>query len=185
MKTKILNLDKLNSKDPKVKYGFAKELLRIGADSPELLYDYFNYWTKMMTSDFNILKWTAIDIIGYLSYVDKDNKTDKVIKNLIDLLHSGHLITCNHAIFALGFIAKNKPDYKTSTIKELIAILNDTFDTDECRNIATGKVIDTLKNFLNDIYNNKEVLDFIRQAQYCTQNATKKKADALMKKIKE
>jgi uncharacterized protein YdbL (DUF1318 family) len=184
MKINALDLDKLNSKDPKVKYGFAKELLKIGADTPELLYDYFDYWTNMMTSDKNILKWTAIDILGYLSVIDKDNKTDKVINNLIDILHCGNLITCNHAVFSLGLIAKNKPNHRIRIITELIAISNDTFYTDECKNIATGKVIETIKDFLDNISNDKKVLDFIKQAQHYQRNATKKKADSLMTKIK-
>lgn len=39
---KTLNLDKLNSKNPKIKYGFVKELLKTGATKPELLYNDFD-----------------------------------------------------------------------------------------------------------------------------------------------
>ena len=61
------DLDKLNSQNSKIKYGFAKELLKIGSEKPEQLYEHFDYWAELMTSDNNILKWTAIDIMGYLS----------------------------------------------------------------------------------------------------------------------
>jgi len=183
MKTKTLDLDKLSSNDPKVKYGFAKELLKIGADTPVLLYDHLDYWTKMLMSDNNILKWTAIDIIGYLSTVDKENKIDKLINDLLFYLHGGHLITCNHAIFALGLIAQNKPDHRSGLIQELLAISKDTFDTEECKNIATGKVLATLNNFMDDIKKNKEAIDFINQAKKCNRNATVKKADLLLKKL--
>jgi hypothetical protein len=183
MKTMTLDLDKLNSKDPKVKYGFAKQLLKLGKDTPSLLYDYFDYWVEMMKSDNNILKWTAIDLIGYLSAVDRENKAEQKIKSLLGMLHGGHLITSNHAIFALGLIAKNKPEHRTKIIKELVAVSQDKFDTDECKNIAIGKVVVALNEFLEDINDNKEVLTFIKQAQHSTRNATKKKADALMKKL--
>jgi hypothetical protein len=183
MKTKTLNLEKLKSEDPKVKYGFTKELLKLGKDKPDLLYDYFGSWVEMMRSDNNIFKWTAIDLIGYLSAVDKENKTVRIIENLLDLLHSGNLITSNHAIFALGLIAKNKPEHRTRIIKELVTVSKDKFETEECKNIAIGKVVVTLNDFVDDISGNKKVMAFIKQAQQSTRNATKKKADNLMKKL--
>jgi len=93
-----MDFDKLDSRDPKVKYGFTKALLKTGAETPGLLYDHFDQWTRMLNSDNNIFRWTAIDIIGYLSSVDKEDKTDKLINNLLAFLHCGNLITCNHAI---------------------------------------------------------------------------------------
>jgi len=178
-----LNLEKINSKDPKIKYAFARELLQYGKETPELLYNHLTYWTKMIDNDNNILKWTAIDIIGYLSQVDRDNKIERSISHLIDLLHGGHLITSNHCIQALGLIAINKPAHRIKIIKDLIAISKDQFDTEECKNIAIGKVIETLGNFLKEIQNDKIVLNFIEQALNSTRNATRRKAEMLKKKI--
>ena len=183
MKSKTISLDKLSSRDPRIKYGFAKELLKIGAHNPELLYNNLDYWIKMTGSDNNILKWTAIDIIGYLSAADKDNKTDKLVNNLLLFLHEGHLITCNHAIFALSLFAKNKPELRHSIINELISISKDQFDTEECKNIAIGKVLEALKNFLDDTRNHKEAVAFVEQAKNNTRNATRKKAETLFKRI--
>jgi hypothetical protein len=183
MRQKLINLDRLSSKDPRIKYGFAKELLEIGANNPELLYNHLDYWIKMTGSDNNILKWTAIDIIGYLSAADKDNKIDKLVSALYLFLHGGHLITCNHAIFALGLIAKNKPKLRNSIINELLLISKDTFETGECKNIATGKVLETLTSFLDDIRFNKDVIAFIEHARTNDRNATRKKAETLFKRI--
>jgi len=185
MKIDTFDLDKLNSNDPKIKYGFTKELLRMGATTPEPLYEHFDHWTKMFSSNNNILKWTAIDIIGYISAIDKNNKTDKTINSLFKFLHGGQLITCNHAIFALGLIAKNKPAIQEKIIKELLDVSEDRFETEECKDIAIGKVIETLKNFSTEIKENKKVMKFISQAQRYKRNATKKKADALLKTIQK
>jgi hypothetical protein len=183
MKPKTLDLDKLRSKDPRIKYGFAKELLKIGSNNPELLYSHLDYWIKIMGSDNNILKWTAIDIIGYISAIDQENKTDKLINNLFLFLHGGRLITCNHAIFSLGLIAKNKPVHRTAIINELIAVSKDTFETEECKNIAIGKVLLALTDFLNDIKNSMEAMEFIMLAKKSTRKATSKKAEVLLKKL--
>lgn len=103
------DLEKLNSQDPKIKYGYAKELVKIGAENPELLYEHFDYWVELLSSDNNILKWTAIDIIGYLSVADKDNRIEELMPDLFNLLHGDVLITCNHATFALGLIYQTNP----------------------------------------------------------------------------
>jgi hypothetical protein len=183
MKPKSLDFNKLDSKDPKVKYGFTKELLKIGESDPGLLYDYFEFWTDLITSDKNIIKWTAIDILGYISSVDKDNLIPGQIGSLYKILHSGNLITCNHAIFALGLIAKNNPNQRAKIIKELVKISTDTFETEECKAIATGKVIEAIKDFPEEISANQDILRFIKNAQLSQRNATKKKADSLITKL--
>ena len=167
--TSTFDFNKLKSSDPKIKYGCAKELLKIGAESPQQLY--------------NILNWTGIDLMGYLSSVDQENKIDGCIQSLIKLLHGGHLITCNHSTFALGLIAQNKPQFKKKIFKELLLVDQDIFDTNECKNIAIGKVLEVFKSFISDIMNNKEARDFINRATKNSRNATKKKAILLLNKI--
>jgi len=183
MKTKSLDLDKLNSKDPGVKYGFAKELIKMGKTDPTLLYDHFDSWSDLLKSEKNILRWTAIDILGYISTVDNNRHIPGQIDNLFGILHSGNLITSNHAIFALGLIARNIPDQKARIIKELTTIQRDKFETEECKAIATGKVIETLRDFPEEILDNKEILDFIKNAQFSQRNATRNKANSLMKRL--
>jgi hypothetical protein len=183
--TQILKLEKLESKDPKVKYGFAKELIIIAESNPSLLYKFFDTWINLINSDNNIIKWTATDILGYISSVDKDKRISTQIDNLFRILHSGKLITCNHAIFALGLIAKNDPNQRSRILKELITISNDHFETEECKAIATGKVIETMKPFLSEITGDNNIFKFVKIAQSSQRNATKKKAYQLMKKLKK
>ena len=131
----------------------------------------------------NILKWTAIDLIGYLSAIDTENKINDLFPVLRTLLHGGQLITCNHAIFTFGLIGKNKPEYTRQVIDELLAIQNDTFDTDECKAIATGKVLDVFKSYGPNLRDTPEVLAFVREATSSRRDSTKKKAESLLKKI--
>lgn len=183
--TTTFQFSKLQSPDPKVKYRFAKELLRTGAENPELLYSHLDLLITLLHEKNNILKWIGIDLIGYSSAVDKENKTDGQIKQLVKLLHGGHLITCNHAIFALGLIAQNKQQHKKKIIKELLLVDKDNFDTDECKNIATGKVLEAFKQFIPDIMDDKEAIGFINRATENSRNATKKKAIQLTNKIQK
>lgn len=180
-----LDLNKLESEDSKIKYGFAKELLKIGEENPILLYDDFDRWKNMMRGDNLILKWIAIDLIGYVSAVDQLNKLDQVFEELIHYVRSGQLIVCSHAIFSLGLIAGNKPEKRSEIINELLAVSNNAFDSDDCKDIAIGKVLITLKNFIEEYGEDKNILRFIKEAQSCNRLATRKKADLLMNRIEK
>ncbi len=174
---------KLKSTDPKIKFGFAKELLKIGAESPQQLYTHFDFLLTLLDEQNNILKWTGIDLMGYLSSVDQENKIDNCIQRLVKLLHSGQLITCNHTTFALGLIAQNKPQFKKKIFKELLLVDQDVFDINECKNIAIGKVLEVFKTLIDDIMQYKEAIDFINRTTENSRNATKKKAIQLLNKI--
>lgn len=183
MKLTLEDLKKLDAKDPKVKYGFAKELIQIGISSPELLYPFIDNWIDMLHNHNSILRWTAVDILGYLSAVDTESKIDPIISLLFQMLHGGNLINCNHASFALGLIAKYKPQFKNEILNELANISNDVFDTEECKNIAVGKVILIYNDFIEDIIDNPIIIDFIQSSLDNSRNATKTKSIALFKKI--
>lgn len=180
-----LDFSLLESKNPKIKYGFAKELLQIAKRDPSVLIPYLDVIIQHLKNKNNIIKWTAIDLIGYLSAEVIADKSRDLIPDLVTLLHGGHLITTNHCIFALDLLADNKPDCKPYILQELLKITNDTFDTEECKNIAVGKVLDVLKPDIKDYEHNKEVLSFIKKASANTRNATRKKALLLLNKILE
>lgn len=69
--TSTFDFKKLTSSDPKTKYGFAKELLKIGVENPLQLYKHLDILITLLDEKNNILKWTGIDLMGYLSSVDQ------------------------------------------------------------------------------------------------------------------
>lgn len=181
-----MNLEKLNSEDTKVKYAFAKELSQMSEESPEKLYANFDDFVKLLDDDNSIIKWTAIDIIGHFSAIDPDNKIDAAIMNkLYELLSDSKVITCNHAIYALGLIAQNKPEHKEEIITKFLSVPDNDFETDECEAIATGKVLEALQPFIAEIKDNKRVIDFVKNATNSTRNSTVKKANEFLKNLNQ
>ena len=180
---KNYNLNDLFSDVPKVKYGCAKKLRSLAVENPKELYPSFDFFVELLDSDNKIIKWTALDIIGFLSFVDSAKKIDSILDEIIGFLSAGNLITANHATESLINICIAKPHFSEKIIDNLIKIDRYTFDTDECRNIAIGKVILGLDLLLDKIKNNPDVLDFVQRGTYNSRNATKKKAEKLLKKI--
>ncbi|MBL0019439.1 MAG: hypothetical protein IPP17_24160 [Bacteroidetes bacterium] len=177
------DLGKLDASSPKVKYGFAKQLLQIALRSPEFLYPHFSRWHQMLEGENQILQWTAIDLMGRLARVDRFGKVESELPRLLSFLHSGHLITTAHAIEALGQIAKEKPALKSLILSELLAVPEDDFDSTECREIAIGKVVEMLGSFPNEVKDLPEAMVLVQRACQSTRNATAKKGGKLRNQI--
>ncbi len=172
----------LSSSDPAVKYGAAKELLTTARSNPSALLPHTHLFVGLLESDNSILKWTAIDVVGCLAGAGASPKVGAITERLCGLLNSGKLITANHAISALAAIARTRPRYRARITDELLKVRSYVYETDECRNIAIGKVILGLESYCDQLRDRRPVLDFVGQQAQNPRNATRKKAIAFVKK---
>ncbi len=179
-----INLNDFSSTNTRVRYACAKQAIAISKDNPSDLYPDFDFFVKLLDSPNNIFKWTAIQVIGNLSKVDKKKKVDKLLPRLIDFLNCGKMITANNTILSLSEIASHKPEYQNRIISELLKVENYNYETAECKNIALGKVILAFGKFKDQIKDKKEVLDFLERQTENTRNATRGKANELLDKLR-
>jgi hypothetical protein len=178
-----LHLADLSSDNPKVKYGRAKSLVAIAQKRPDLLYPHLPFFVKLLKSENNILKWTAIDIIGSLSSVDKQKQIDRLLNQFYALLESGKLITANHGIGALAEVALAKPAHRTKIIPRLLNVEHLTYETEECRNIALGKVVQALGSICRDVSPDDQVVQFVRRQTTNSRPATRKKPQKFLRAL--
>jgi hypothetical protein len=185
MKNKIKKVDlaDISSNDPKVKYCCAKNLIAVAKENPARLYPHIDTFVKLLDGENNVLKWTAIIVIGNLARVDKEKKVDGLISRLVGFLNAGKLITANNATVALAGIAVAKPKYQKQITEELLKVEHYDYDTDECRNIAIGKAIEAIGSYSNQLKDKKAVFEFAQRQTKNTRNATKKKAEQFLKKL--
>ena len=177
---KEIDFNKLFDKNPKVKYGMAKQFKIMAQENPSLLYPLLDKFIPLIDNENNVIKWTAINIIGLLAKVDKENKIDPLLGKLYKQLNCGKMITVNHVIECLMYISMAKPEYKNKTTKELLKIKNYVYDTDECKNIIYGKMIEAFDKYIESV--NKDVKIFVEEQTKNTRNSVKKKAEKLLKK---
>jgi hypothetical protein len=177
----ISDFDQLKSKDPRIKFGFAKALLETAKKEPEVLFPYIDLFKELLAEKNQILKWTGIDILGLMAASKPSFNANGLTDDLVKLLSSGKLSTVNHAIFALTQIANAKPELKPQILSELLKVEHHEFETNECRNIAIGKVVEALKEL--KIQPDKVVRRFLEKSTMNTRNATKKKAVQLLKQL--
>ena len=172
----------LSARDPKVKYGAARQILALSADDPVRLYPHLDLFIDLLDSQNQILRWTAIDIIGNLAQVDADNRIDALIPRLTRMLSLGSLITTNHAISALAEIALAKPQHQSRITRALLNVEDYKFESGECLNIACGKVLLGIIKYLPQLRDRRAVVAFAQRQTTSTRNATRKKAEQFLKK---
>lgn len=182
---KKYDLQNLFSDNPKVKYACSKELIALSKEKPGALYGDFDFFEKLLSTNNQIIKWSAIDIIGNLSKADKEHKVEDALPTLISFLNRGKVITAGHATMALAEIAKNKPKYQERIINEFLKVEHYNFNTKECQNIAVGRAILALKIFPVEVLIKKPVKDFLRRHVLNTRPATAKKAKGLLQVIEK
>jgi len=178
-----INIHDFSSTNPRIKFACAKQSIMVSQYKPEKLYPDIDFFIELLDSPNNIIKWTAIRVIGNLSKVDREDKISYILPRLLDFLKCGKLITVNNTILALTEIASNKPEYLDGIMEELLKVEDYSLETPECTHIALGKILiafDRLKDLIKD--KNKIVL-FIERQKDNPRNATRKKALALSKKI--
>ncbi len=172
----------LSSSQPQARYGCAKAARLIASERPASLVSHADAFFRLLDSDNNILKWTAIDVLGCLAAQERSGDVTRLTQRLCRFLSCGNLITANHAIGALARIAVARNALRDEIAGELLKVEGYSFDTEECRNIALGKVVAALDMFVDDLSDKREAFAFVERQTSNTRNSTRKKADALLRK---
>jgi hypothetical protein len=173
------------SSNKRVKNAAAKALRIISETEPAKLYSKFDFFFKLMNGEDTILKWIAIDIIGNLSSVDRQNKINKkVLRKFFALRDDEVMITAAHSIDNLWKIALRKPRYANDITSKLLK--EDAVERSaDCRNILAGKTIATLSEYFAIIPDQAPVLAYAKGHLNNSRNGTRKKAEEFLKRFQK
>jgi len=173
-----MDLSKLSSKDPKVKYACSKEIIKLAQEDPKALVKDYKFFLELLNSDNNIMKWTALDAIGGIISV---TGLESGFKLLISYLNKGKMITAGHAMTALAQVAVAKPDFKERVINELLKVPNYNYDTIECNRVLCSRLIATLDQLRAK---GKRVESLLKKQVNSKRLATSKRAKRLLSNLK-
>nr|MDO8098605.1 hypothetical protein [Candidatus Njordarchaeota archaeon] len=174
-------MEGISSDKARIKYGSAKVLRIIGERNPDALYPKWDFFVDMLNSENTFLKSDAVFILGHLSKVDSENKFETVFDKLYKLLDDESMITAANLVGISKVIAKAKPELQSIITARLLSI-DGTHHGSECKNVIKGHVITTLDTYFEDSKDKKKILDFVKKELKNTRPATRKKAEAFLKK---
>lgn len=171
------------SKNAKVRFGSAKALRMISEKNPQLLCSRIDFFSGLLDSKNNILKWIAIDIVANLTATDINNEFNKLFEKFYSHLYEGSLITAGHVVDSSGRIALFKPELMDMITEKLLKVEEVSLPTTECRNILLGKTLSALRVYFDKIEGKDKVISFVKRQLNNSRNATRVKAEKFLAKF--
>ncbi len=161
----------------------AKALNLLSERHPESLYLHYDFFVCLLDDPHRILKWNAIIILGNLAGVDSQRRFDTVFSAYFRHLRDGDLITAANLVGAAGKIARARPDLAGRITSEILDVEVIPLPTSECREIARGKALMAFGDNIDTFRGDSRVGEFARKCLGSRRPATRKKAEALIKKL--
>ena len=155
----------VDSSKAAVRYVCAKVLMNLSAEHPEKLYPYFDSFTDMLDSKYQILTWNAFGIIANLTQVDTDKKFDAIFDKYYSFLENDYMITVANVVGNSGKIALAKPYFIPKITEELLKVQDISTSphlTEECKRVIAQHAIKTLDLFFDRIDQKDRVISFVK-----------------------
>ena len=169
-----------SSNDP-IRYNSFKVILLISKEHPEILYQHWTLFEKMLSGDNGYFKDIAIRAIANLTKVDTENRFEKLFDNYFAELSSDKTITVAHVAGDAGKIASAKPELQSIITNKLVNIAV----------IYKGKQIDLIKGYAIEAFSQyfdqaavkdkDHILEFVKKEQNNRSPRTKKVAAEFLK----
>ncbi len=171
--------------EKKVKNAAAKALRIVSEMDPETLYPRLRFFVRAIDGEETILKWIGMDIVGNLSFVDREKKIDKrVLDKYFALLADESLVSAAHAVDNLWKIAVNKPRHRALITEQLLEA-DSVKRTADCWAILAGKVILAFGRYFDHMRTRDRdaVIAFAQRQLDSPKKPTRKKAEAFLERF--
>lgn len=172
----------LGNKQARVKYGCEKVLRMVSERKPEILYPHFDLFVRLLDGDNTFLKWGSIHILANLAAVDIERKFDRIFDRYFAPIPGPSLIPAANTIGGAAKIALAKPELIARITRELLKVEKAEYQTTECLNVALGQVINSFEMFFDQVEDKAPVISLVKRQLKNTRSATRKKAEAFIKR---
>lgn len=171
-----------------VKFGCEKALRLVSERQPELIYPYFDFFTKLLDCDNTFLKCGAILTIANLTVADVNNKFETIFEKYYALISGPVMIWASNVIGSSVKIVLSKPKLTDKIVSEILKVENATYLTKgvispECKNVACGQAIETFKEFYDNIEQKEAVKEFVKRQLLNTREKVVKSAEKFLKQF--
>ena len=169
-----------------VKYQAEKVLRELSIEEPKLLYPYFERLIRLLNSNNNFIRLGVILSIPNLLEVDTCNKWMRINKKYLSILETDNVAEFGNVLKGIDKITKYHKEEEQYIIPILLNTNSHEFIhrdkvSQECNDVAIGLVIDCFNKIYNKSNYKKEILEFIRNNQYCNKESVRKKAKRFLR----
>ena len=162
------------------RYNAGKSLIVTAGKFPDRLYPHFHTLATFLSSESNIIRWTAQRVLSLLAPVDTDHHIDRLLELYLTPIHGHQMISAANSVQGAARIALTKPHLLPRILPEILSVASATYETPECRNVAIAHALDALKLLWPTVKDNSAVQHFIRQQTTNPRHSAAKRARTLL-----
>jgi hypothetical protein len=175
-------LEGLNSSNARIKFGCSKVLRLASEKKPEVLYPLMDFFVHQLDNQNTFLRLDAARILANLAVVDSQGKFEGIFDKYFAPITGPALIPAANVIGSAVRIVQAKPGLIGRIVAEILRVERANYATTECRNIALGHAIQCLDTIFDRIEDKAPTINLIKKQLRNTRPATRKKAEAFVKK---
>jgi hypothetical protein len=175
-------LEGLNSPNARTKFGCSKVLRLASEKKPEVLYSRMDSFVDLLDSENTFLRMDAARILANLASADSQGKFERIFEKYFAPITGPAMIPAANLIGSAVRIAQVKSGLTGRIVKEVLKVEQAKYATEECRNVALGHAIQCFDRIFDQIEDKEPVVVLIRKQLGNSRPATRKKAEAFMKR---
>ncbi len=175
-------IEGIGSPSGRARLGASKVLRDLSAQSPDLLYPYFDSFAALPGSPNHSLKWNATLTLANLAAVDRDGRLDQILDAYLAPISGSNMIDAANAIRGAAVIALAKPDLAPRIAARILAVERASYATAECRNVVIGHAIRALDRIFDAAGSERALIRFVSRQTENPRPATRAKAQRFLRK---
>lgn len=186
----LKSLIEIESTEPSaVKFAAEKAVRSISESNPELFEGMEAEIFSLLKSENTFIRLGNIVTCANLSVLSSDKILELLKEDYIPFLYSTNIAEFGNAVKGIPKIISAFPSLEEKLIPPLFEISKRVFvhkgkPSDECRNVAAGKVMEVFEKIGKNSPYRQEMLNFAEMNLTNTRNSAKRKAEKLVKKLK-
>lgn len=180
----------IESREPSaVKYAAEKAIRDISEREPGLLAGREEKLFSLLKSENTFIRLGSIISCANLSALGTERVKELLKKNYLPFLYSDNVAEFGNAALSVPKILKAFPEMEGELMKGLFNVTERVFlhkgkESEECRNVASGKALDVFLKMDKGSPYRQEMLEFAEKNLKSTRNSTRRKGERLLKKLK-
>lgn len=172
-----------------VKFAAEKAVRSISESNPELFDGIETEIFSLLKSENTFIRLGNIITCANLAVLSSDKILELLKEDYIPFLYSANIAEFGNAVKGIPKIISVFPSLEEKLIPPLFEISERVFvhkgkPSDECRNVAAGKIMEVFEKIGKNSPYRQEMLNFAEMNLTNTRNSAKRKAETLVKKLK-
>ncbi len=182
-----LIIEGVASQKAHVRYSCAGLLVNLTEKYPEKLYEYMDFFVKLLDSNFRILKWNGMAALSNLCKVDVDKKFDAIFNKYYAFLNDEYMVTVANVVVNSAKIVQAKPYLVPQITTELLRVQEIHMTphlTEECTRVIAEKAVKCFDKFFNimSAKEKTEVVAFVKRQLDSSRVSLRREAQLFLKR---